>query len=346
MQEGKLPLKQLKTVLKLKGSDNPGIIKDGAVGSDAAVINIKEATRIVKNVYNAQDNIHLVEKSDPITFPTAEPGTYAVIVNSNDVVCTGGVPYGFLATIIVPPNYQYSDIVKIQKQISNKCKEFGISLLGGHTEISSAVNTPIVSGHMFGFVPEPYLVPNILQLENKILVIGHIGSEGIGIIVDSSKESIKDILDKEEIEQAKEIGSKISVKEIVLNLNKKFKPALFHDVTEGGLYGGLYELIKYTKYGIKLYNEPPLLNLTKKLAKWLDFNPYYLISSGALIVAARSDKVESIKKYLDSCQIPNTIIGEVTEEQGILRDIRGKKLDEPKGDEIIRALNNLKEKTK
>ncbi len=346
MQEGKLPLKQLKALLKLKGSDNPGIIKNGSVGSDAAVINIKEAIKVVKNVYNAQDNIHLVEKSDPITFPTAEPGTYAVIVNSNDIVCTGGVPYGFLATIIVPPNYQYSDIVEIQKQISEKCQEFGISVLGGHTEISSVVNTPIVSGHMIGFVPEQYLVPNMLQLGHKILVIGNIGSEGIGIIVDSSKEIINDILDKKEIKQAKEIGSKISVMEIVLDLNKKFKPALFHDVTEGGLYGGLYELIKYTKYGIKLYNEPPVLDLTKKLAKWLDFNPYYLISSGALIVSTKSDKVESIKKYLDSCQIPNTIIGEVTEEQGILRDNKGNKLDEPKGDDIIPALKNLKKKTK
>ena len=200
MDEGKLPIEELKSILKFRGFENEGIVLAGKVGGDTAIVNLNEAKSRVREYYNSNADILLVEKSDPITFPTPEPGKYAVIINANDIACSGAKPYGFLPTIIVPPNTTFERISEIQEQIHEQCLELEISVLGGHTEISNSVNTCVVSGHMLGFVPFDFVIPNELKETDKIIIAGHVGTEGIGIILSESGESVKDILSREEIQ--------------------------------------------------------------------------------------------------------------------------------------------------
>ncbi|MHA1205616.1 MAG: AIR synthase related protein, partial [Candidatus Heimdallarchaeaceae archaeon] len=157
MKEGKLPIPKLSEILELKGAKNEGIISAGIIGHDVAVIDIQSAKQNALKFYNSKSKVLLIEKSDPITFPTPNPGHYSVIVNSNDIACSGGVPYGFLITIIAPPDTTFDKIKAIQKEIHKQCEKFDISILGGHTEISQSVNTIIISGHMIGFVPKEFL---------------------------------------------------------------------------------------------------------------------------------------------------------------------------------------------
>ena len=158
MEEGKLPISYLQEILKYGGFKNQGIILAGEVGGDVAVIDLNKAMIESKKFYNSNEEVFLVEKSDPITFPTPEPGKYAVIVNANDIACSGAKPFGFLPTLIVPPETSFDRISEIQNQIHEQCTELEISVLGGHTEVSSSVRTDIVSGHMLGFVPKDFLI--------------------------------------------------------------------------------------------------------------------------------------------------------------------------------------------
>lgn len=340
MEEGKLPLEKLRSLLKFEGYSNDGIVMKGGVGLDVAVIDLEQAANSAQQFYGSNEPCTLVVKSDPITFPTAEPGKYAVIVNSNDISCAGAIPFGFLATIIAPPNTSFEEIMAIQQQMHEKCLELKISLLGGHTEISASVNSIIVSGHMFGFVPKDFLVNNKLVVGDKILVIGYVGAEGTGIIIDEAGDKIREILSEDEIKNGKNIGKNILVLNTSLELNKHFKPSLFHDVTEGGIWGALNEMVKYTQVGIELNKLPPISKVTKKLAKWLEFDPYRLISSGALIVAIAEDKVEKVSEFLKQKDIPFSIIGTVTEQPGKVI-YRSESILPAKGDAIIDALKNL-----
>ena len=156
MDEGKLDISLLEEILSRKGYQNEGIISSGEIGVDAASLNLSLAQKKAQEFYKNDSESYLIVKSDPVTFPTSEPGKYAVIVNANDIACSGAVPYGFLATIIVPPITKFNEIKIIQKQIHQQCLDLGISLLGGHTEISDSVKRIIISGHMIGFVPKDY----------------------------------------------------------------------------------------------------------------------------------------------------------------------------------------------
>ena len=340
MDEGKLDIKRLEKILKLKGFNNDGIISSGEVGADAASLDISLAQRISQQYYNDFSDVYLIIKSDPVTFPTSEPGKYAVIVNSNDIACTGAIPYGFLSTIIAPKKTNFKEIETIQKQIHQQCIDLEISLLGGHTEISDSVEDIIISGHMIGFVPKESYIQNQLIEGESIIIAGEIGAEGVGIIISEASGLLNNILEGEELKDGIEIGNKLSISQIANVLNKKFHPTLIHDATEGGLYGALSELLQSRNVGISLLEEPRIHPVLKKLSKWLEFDPYRVISSGLIIIAIPETKTDAILNYLSQNKIPCSLIGSITSEKGILR--LGKQiLEKPKGDEIIIALKNL-----
>ena len=89
LPEGKIPPRVLREVLRRLGG-GAGLDPGPASGEDAAVAAAGNEPRIVL-------------AADPITFPSADPGWHAVIVNANDVAATGGEPRWFLSSILVPP---------------------------------------------------------------------------------------------------------------------------------------------------------------------------------------------------------------------------------------------------
>ncbi len=344
MKEGKLPISLLKKLISFTGSENKGIVSKGKIGSDVAVIDINSISQKAIEFYevNGHDStVLLVEKSDPITFPTAKPGYYAVAVNSNDIACVGAIPFGFLLTIIAPPETDFVEIEKIQKEAHETCKKMGITILGGHTEISDSVNRVVISGHMIGLVPKEYYPPQKLEEGNLVVFVGNAGAEGTSIILSEAREEeLLNILSKAEIMKGKQYSNDISIINTALEINRLFRPNLMHDTTEGGIIGAIYELIADNKVGIKLDKLPKLSNVTKKLSHWLEFDPYRLISSGGLLVIIDKEKANSLVDYLNKRNIDSEIIGEVTANKGkLLYD--EKIVEEPHGDEIITALNHL-----
>jgi AIR synthase related protein, N-terminal domain/Integrase core domain len=77
-----------------------------------------------------------------------------VIVNANDVAVTGARPSWFSAVILVPP--QTTDaVVRDLFNIRRALAGVGAHLVGGHTEVTPAVNRPIVVGQMLGLTETP-----------------------------------------------------------------------------------------------------------------------------------------------------------------------------------------------
>ena len=137
MQVGKLPPDLLHRLLSSAPPTDPRVLIGPGIGEDAAVISM------------ADDRV-LVAKTDPITFASDEIGWYSVHVNANDIAATGAEPRWFLATLLAPESTPESWIENAFRQISDACKEVGVSLIGGHTEITYDLNRPIVIGVMLG----------------------------------------------------------------------------------------------------------------------------------------------------------------------------------------------------
>ena len=136
---GKLPLPLLERLLTRFVPHDPRIIVGPRTGEDAAVLDFGDR--------------YLVAKTDPITFATNQIGWYAVNVNANDIAVMGGEPRWFLATVLLPAGQATAELAEaIFTQIHDACEALGVSLAGGHTEITLNLDRPIVSGTMLGEV--------------------------------------------------------------------------------------------------------------------------------------------------------------------------------------------------
>ena len=136
---GKLPLEDLSRLLERYAPKDPRLLVTPGIGRDAAVISFGDR--------------YLVAKTDPITFATDQIGWYAVNINANDIAAMGGIPRWFLATLLLPGGKTGpGEVEEIFRQISAACRELGVSLCGGHTEITPTLERPIVVGQMLGEV--------------------------------------------------------------------------------------------------------------------------------------------------------------------------------------------------
>jgi|KBSSwiStaDraftv2_1062776.scaffolds.fasta_scaffold186040_2 hydrogenase maturation factor len=172
---GKLPVRLLQQLLRFRGASDRRVVLGPAFGQDAAVIDLGQQ--------------YLILKSDPVTFTTEDIGWYAVHVNANDVAVMGARPAWFQSTIIVPPRTAPGTVRRIFRDIDRSARKLGIAVTGGHTEVSPAVNQPIVAGDMQGLVKRGGLVTAAgAQVGDRLILTKFAGIEGTSIIASSQGE--------------------------------------------------------------------------------------------------------------------------------------------------------------
>lgn len=290
-----------KRVFPYLGNAQSEVVVGPNVGIDAAVIDVSKLPG------------KMVVSQDPITGAGKNAGFHVVNVCANDVASMGAKPMFFLSTIIMPKGTTEEELEKISKDIERAAKEIGISIVGGHTEISSKVTDLILSGTMIGFTYR-YVSTSGAREGDDILLTKGAGIEGTAIIAESKYEHLSKFLDQGLLETAMGLITQISVVKEALIASSLGAVAL-HDPTEGGVIGGLHEIADASNKGFEFYSDR--VNLypeTKSICDILKINPFALISSGALMIISPKDKTEKIIAALEKENIKSSIIGKVTKE--------------------------------
>lgn len=291
-----------KRVFPYLGSVQSEIVVGPNVGIDAAVIDVSKLPG------------KMVVSQDPITGAGKNAGFHVVNVCANDVASMGAKPMFFLSTIIMPKGTTEEELEKISKDIERAAKEIGISIVGGHTEISSKVTDLILSGTMIGFA-DRYVSTSGAREGDDILLTKGAGIEGTAILAESKYEHLSKSLGQGILESAMGLINQISVVKEALIASSLGAVAL-HDPTEGGVLGGLHEIADASNKGFEFY--PDRVNLyseTKSICDILKINPFALISSGALMIISPKDKTEKIIASLEKENIKSSIIGKITKEE-------------------------------
>jgi len=278
------------------------------IGEDAAVIDMGDK--------------YLVAKTDPITFVTDEIGYYAVNINVNDVVCTGATPKWFQSTILLPAGLTDEDLIEyIFKNIHDTCKSLGITVVGGHTEITAGLDRPIVIGSLLGEVEKEKLVLSSgANTNDSIILTKGIFIEGTSIIAREKEDLLKQKgFDNEFIEKCKNYlyNPGISIYNEATLSNNNFLLTSMHDLTEGGLFCGLAEIAIASNLGL-LINEAKINVLPEplELSKVFKINPYSTISSGSLLISINDEFAEDLINLLGKKGINSEVIGNFSSEKG------------------------------
>jgi len=298
---GKLPAGLLEALLARHAPTDPRVLVGPGVGRDAAVIDFGERC--------------LVAKADPVTFATDAIGWYAVHVNANDVACCGALPRWFLATLLLPGEGTTPELAEeIFDQIGEACRGLGISVCGGHTEITHGLARPVVAGAMLGEVArDAYVTTAGARVGDAVILTKGIAVEGTAVIAREKAAALSDMPEAERRRAADFIydpGISV-VREARIALEAGGVHAL-HDPTEGGVATGLHELAAAAGVGLRIEAARlPVLPECDRLCRRFGLDPLGLIGSGALLIAAAPDAAPAMVERLQGEGIRAAVIGEV-----------------------------------
>jgi hydrogenase expression/formation protein HypE len=322
MKVGKLNWDDLKQIINSNRSISREDVRiKSGVGEDCSVIEYGDYECVVS--------------TDPITGADSNIGKLAVHINCNDIASCGVEPVGILVTILAPENTTLDEIKDVMREIDEETKKLNVEILGGHTEVTKSVNKLIVSCTAIGKGKRGAAVATGgAKLNDDIVVTKLLGMEGTSIVVNDYFDYVKDILSKEEIEEAKAYVESISV----VNEGRiagAFGVNSMHDITEGGVLGALWEMVEASGVGFKVYKDKmPVSAVTEKICRRLHLDPLRFISSGSMLITTSDG--EGLVKKLNQSGINASLIGKITISKGILveNDIE-QEVQPPERDELF-----------
>jgi len=298
---GKLPNELLGEFLGHIAAKDPSILIRPGVGEDTAAINVRNEDVIVL-------------KSDPITFVTDSIGLFAVLINANDIATSGARPRWFLASLLFPRGTTASHIWQVMDELETVCRQWGIRLCGGHTEITDAVLRPVVTGMLVGTVSRKRLIDKRnMQTGDVILLSKGVAVEGTAIIAAEFGDKLTERgMTGEEIMACKGFRNSLSVLAEARIAGRSQGVVAMHDVTEGGLATALAELSVAGGHEILVdMDRIPVFPETRKLCNLLNLNPLGLIGSGSLLICCRKNARDNLLRRIRKTGIRITPIGEI-----------------------------------
>jgi hydrogenase expression/formation protein HypE len=331
---GKLPVDLLARLLAKAPIKDKRLLLGPGVGLDCAIVDLGSTL--------------LVFKSDPITFTTEEIGWYAVQVNANDIATSGASPSWFLMTLLLPEDSTTSELVEqISQQAFEACERIGVTVIGGHTEITYGLDRPILVGTLIGEVERQRLItPRGAKPGDRLLLTKGVPIEAISILGREFPDRLRDHLTPDEITRARNYlyDPGISVLQDARLSTQAGRVTAMHDPTEGGLSAALWELAEAC--GHTLIFDPqavPIPPLAKRICQVFAVDPLSAIASGALLLTTQADDVGNIIQTLESNRIPCAEIGWVEDGGAMVwrvTDEGKEQLPRPTRDEIARIYDS------
>lgn len=325
MRLGKLTNNDLKELVfnKIKEKRSEVVVRPG-IGEDCAVIDFADT--------------FCVASTDPITASSKDIGALSVHVSCNDVASSGAEPLAMLVTLLIPPHAEKADMEEIMRDITDAADSLNVDIVGGHTEVTDAVNRVIVSATVFGKAKKDRVVKSSgAKVGDALVMTKYAATEGTVIIANDYEHRLKAFLSEDEIAEAKAQKESFSVVKEGM-IAAAFGVSAMHDITEGGVIGAVHEICAASSCGAVIdLDQVPILPVTQKICAALKLDPYRLISSGSMLMAARDG--ERLLDLLKSAGIQAAVIGSIVD-SGI--KVLSKGIEQPAvpplSDEIYRLL--------
>ena len=328
---GKLPHNVLARLLAKYTQKDERLIVAPGIGEDAAVIRFGDRC--------------VVAKTDPITFATDAVGWYAVNVNANDIAAMGGTPRFFLATIIIPEDQATEELIEsIFHSIHKAAQDLGITVCGGHTEVTHGIDRPIVVGQMLGDIECDRVVRSSGLVPGDILLL----TKGMAIEATA-------IIAREKRKELSQRGYEDSLLDRYANY--LFNPGIsvvadarialeaaevhaMHDPTEGGVATGLQELAAASQVGLEVFPEGLFCtDESRRLCAEFGLDPFGIISSGALLIGCAPTAEAPIATALQNANIRVDRIAKVVDQSAglcLIDNDRAEPLPHFEVDEIVK----------
>lgn len=323
MRPGKLSESVLKrSVLKQIKTKRDEVIRGAAVGEDCAFFS-----------FDKEEGCLLT--TAPIIVDEFETIGFELTAIVNNVAAAGGEPVGIIVSAILPDKILESVVQRLSGEMERACKSMNLQIAGGNTMITKGVNKPVLNITVVG-KKEQILHEEFHQYKAglDLIMTKWAGVAGTSILAGKEQEKLESRLPSYIVENGKNLKNDISVlpeSRVAMSVGVQG----MHDISRGGVFSALWELAEKGNIGIEVdLKKIPMRQETIEICEVLGANPYELYGAGSLLMV--SDKGNEIIHELEKLEIPATIIGKTTEENGkvLLNGEEVRFLDRPKNDSI------------
>ena len=274
LKVGKIPENVLKrSVFKEIHTKRQEVLLGAGVGEDCAALKLGPEEVFVLS-------------TDPITGTAQDIGDLAIHITINDLASAGAEPVGVMLTILLPEGSEESHLKTVMRQMEEACAKVGVQIMGGHTEVPRVVNQPLISVCGVGKTKEGSLVSTSgARPGDDIVITKWIGLEGTAIIAKEKEKELLGRYPRSLLDTAKSFDQYLSVLP-ESRIGVKLGVHAMHDVTEGGIFGALWEMAESSGVGLEIdLKKIPVKQETIEICEFYGINPYGLISSGSLLMA-------------------------------------------------------------
>ncbi|MCD7982278.1 MAG: AIR synthase family protein [Clostridiales bacterium] len=325
MKQGKLPENVLKrSVLRQLHTGREDVLTEPGIGADCAAIRLAEGETAVFS-------------ADPVIWTDRADAKRVVHAVCNDLACAGAEPVGLLLTALLPADPEEADLREMVQCIDAECAALGVEILGGHTEVTDAVNCPVISIAGIGKVSEDRrIVSGGARPDDDIVVTKWIALEGTSRLARLKRTKLLERFPAYLVEEAAGFDCFLSV---LPEARAVRGVSAMHDISEGGIFGALWEFAESAGVGLEIdLKKIPIRQETVEICNFFDINPYQLVAGGSLLIAARDGN--SLVRCLEAKGIHAAVIGKAVSgnDRVILNAGERRFLERPGQDEIRRMM--------
>ena len=263
-----------------------------------------------------------------------------MMVTLNDLASAGAEPVGVLLTALLPEEITEPEIRSMMQQIDRECEKYNVQVMGGHTEVTKVVSQPVLTVTGIGKVKKDAMISTAgAKPGDDIVVTKWIAIEGTSIIAKEKEEQLLTRYPKNLIRTAQDMDQYLSVVPEAAVAVKTGVHAM-HDVTEGGIFGAFWEMAAASGVGLEIdLKKIPIRQESVEICEFFGINPYELISSGSMLMAAPDGNL--LVRNLEKAGIAATVVGKATEgnDRVLLNEDERRFLEPPKADELYKVIS-------
>lgn len=297
-----------------------------AIGEDCGIIDIN-------------NNEVITVSSDPVAGVFQDIGVYAVHTAANDIAACGAEIIGITLTVLLPENTCEDVLKALVWDVESVCRQLDIDVLGGHTEVTKAVNQPIITVTGIGKLNKNEIIKTSGAIPGQEIVMTKwAGLEGTAILSKAKEQELLTKYPSGFIDDAKRMIKFLSVIPEA-RIAKQVGASSMHDVSKGGIFGALWEIGVASKVGMEVDLQKIMLRQeTVEICEFYDLNPYMLVSGGCMLIV--TDHGNLLVDRLKDEGITAAVIGRINEgnDRIIINGEERRFLEPPKADELHKVL--------
>ena len=303
-----------------------------------------EAEEISRSLPLEGDDLNYVLRSvSRISFSAARglAGRLALLHAVDTLAAKGAYPRLAGVSIMLPMGTMESELRALVDQLCDTAEEEEVQIAQVRTEITRAVNTPLVETVCLGDpTDEKHEKISAEDIPGFHLILTRwIGLEGTAVLGIRRREELLERFPALFVETAAEAIHHLSVRKDARLINAFSDRCAMVALGEGGLYAALWYMANLWQCGLTVnWERVPIRQETVEICNFYDLDPCCMWSTGSLLAAVPEDGVAEVLAALRRQDIPASDIGVLTRgrDRVIRHDGEERFLDRPQPDALLR----------